>query len=90
MRFMVKHFMETGRLDVPKINDPKWIMNLAFLVDMTQELHILNLDLQDPGQLITTAYETELCGFFLFCSLRTLPWASNETTRAHLRLRPLL
>lgn len=82
MRFMVKRFMEIGRLDVPKINDPKWIMDLAFLVDMTQELNILNL-----------AYETELCktqrcGFF--CSLQTLPWASNETTPAHLRLRPLL
>lgn len=64
-----KRFMEIGRLDVPEINDPKWIMDLAFLLDMTQELKILNLDLQDPGQLITTAYETELCktqrcGFF--------------------------
>lgn len=56
-----KRFMEIGRLDVPEINDPKWIMDLAFLLDMTQELKILNLDLQDPGQLITTAYETELC-----------------------------
>lgn len=71
MYFMVKRFMEIGRLDVPEINDPKWIMDLAFLVDMTQELKILNLDLQDPGQLITTAYETELCktqrcgGFFV-------------------------
>lgn len=89
-----KRFMEIGRLDVPEINDPKWIMDLAFLLDMTQELKILNLDLQDPGQLITTAYETELCKTqrcgFLFCSLRTLPWASNETTPAHLRLRLLL
>lgn len=56
-----KRFMEIGRLDVPEINDPKWIMDVAFLLDMTQELKILNLDLQDPGQLITTAYETELC-----------------------------
>lgn len=56
-----KRFMEIGRLDVPEINDPKWIMDLAFLLDMTQELKILNLDLQDPRQLITTAYETELC-----------------------------
>ncbi len=49
--------MEDGRMDVPEFDDPKWVMDLAFLVDITQELNILNLKLQGPGQLITEAYE---------------------------------
>ena len=58
LRDEVKTFMEDGRLDVPELDDPKWIMDLAFLVDITQHLNILNLKLQGPGQLITTAYES--------------------------------
>lgn len=46
--------MENGRLDVSEL-DPKWIMDLAFLVDITLELNILNLKLHGPGQLITTS-----------------------------------
>ncbi len=33
-------------------------MEDAFLVDITQELNVLNLKLQGPGQLITAAYES--------------------------------
>ncbi len=45
----VKRFMEDGRMDVPEFDDPKWVMDLAFLVDITQELNVLNLKLQGPG-----------------------------------------
>ncbi|KAL0148361.1 hypothetical protein M9458_056341 [Cirrhinus mrigala] len=58
LRTEVKRFMEDGRMDVPEFDDPKWVMDLAFLVDITQELNILNLKLQGPGQLITAAYES--------------------------------
>ncbi|XP_073714015.1 general transcription factor II-I repeat domain-containing protein 2B-like [Misgurnus anguillicaudatus] len=58
LRAEVKRFMEDGRMDVPEFDDPKWVMDLAFLVDITQELNILNLKLQGPGQLITAAYES--------------------------------
>ncbi|KAK0145575.1 General transcription factor II-I repeat domain-containing protein 2 [Merluccius polli] len=58
LRAEVKRFMEDGRLDVPELDNPKWIMDLAFLVDITQQLNILNLKLQGPSQLITTAYES--------------------------------
>lgn len=51
--------MEDGRLDVSKLDDSKWIMDLAFLVDITWELNILNLKLQGPLQLITEAYQSE-------------------------------
>ncbi|KAL1263758.1 hypothetical protein QQF64_006497 [Cirrhinus molitorella] len=49
LRKEVKRFMEDGRIDVPEFDDPKWVMDLAFLVDITQELNILNLKLQGPG-----------------------------------------
>ncbi len=57
LRTEVKRFMEDGRMNVPEFDDPKWVMDLAFLVDITQELNVLNLKLQGPGQLITAAYE---------------------------------
>ncbi|XP_077313140.1 fms-related tyrosine kinase 3 ligand isoform X2 [Lithobates pipiens] len=46
-----------GRLDVPELDDPKWIKNLAFLVDMTQVLNKLNLNLQGPNQFVTVAFD---------------------------------
>lgn len=44
--------MEDGRMDVHEFDDPKWVMDFAFQVDITHELNILNLKLQGP-----TAYE---------------------------------
>ncbi|XP_065818648.1 general transcription factor II-I repeat domain-containing protein 2 [Labrus bergylta] len=59
LRAEVRRFMENGRTDVPDLHDPKWVMHdLAFLVDITQQLNILNLKLQGPDQLITAAYES--------------------------------
>ena len=43
-------------LGVPKCHDPKWVLDLEFLVDSTQELRILNLKLKGPCKLITVAY----------------------------------
>ena len=34
-----------------------WLMDLALLVDITQELNELNLKLQGPGQLVDAAFE---------------------------------
>ncbi|KAA0714429.1 General transcription factor II-I repeat domain-containing protein 2 [Triplophysa tibetana] len=45
-------------MDVPEFDDPKWVMDLSCLVDITQELNVLNLKLQGPGQLITAVYES--------------------------------
>ncbi|KAI4806804.1 hypothetical protein KUCAC02_017602 [Chaenocephalus aceratus] len=42
----VKLFMEQKDKDYPELSDPKWIMDLAFLVDMLCHLDRLNLDLQ--------------------------------------------
>ncbi|MBN3299698.1 GTD2B protein, partial [Amia calva] len=55
LRTEVKTFMEEGRLHVPELDDSQWVMDLAFLVDITQEL--CNLKLQGPGQLVTIAFD---------------------------------
>lgn len=57
LRTEVKTFIEEGKLDLPELDDPMWLMDLAFLVDITQQLNTLNLKLQGPGQLVTAASE---------------------------------
>ncbi|KAJ3590680.1 hypothetical protein NHX12_008629 [Muraenolepis orangiensis] len=42
----VKLFMEEKDKDYPELSDPKWIMDLEFLVDMLCHLDRLNLALQ--------------------------------------------
>ncbi|KAG6923188.1 GTF2I repeat domain containing 2, partial [Chelydra serpentina] len=45
------------KMPVPQFEDHKWMRDLAFLVDVTQELNILNLKLKVPGQLVTAVYD---------------------------------
>lgn len=33
---------------VPELDEAKWMMDLAFLVDITQELNILNMKMRGP------------------------------------------
>ncbi|MBN3281368.1 GT2D2 protein, partial [Polyodon spathula] len=44
-------------MPLSEFEDTKWMMDLAFLVDITQELNNLNLKLQGPGQLVTTVFD---------------------------------
>ncbi|KAA8591586.1 hypothetical protein FQN60_016960 [Etheostoma spectabile] len=59
--------MEKDGMAVPVLSDPKGLMDLAFLVDITQELNVLNKKLQGQGQLVSAAYDnlfqTNLCHF---------------------------
>ncbi|KAM6943949.1 general transcription factor II-I repeat domain-containing protein 2A [Lycodopsis pacificus] len=57
LRAEVKAFMEKDGMAVPVLSDPKWLMDLAFLVDITQELNVLNKKLQGHGQLVSAAYD---------------------------------
>lgn len=59
LRAEVKGFMEDGRMDVPEFDYPKWVMDLAFFVNITQELNIVHLKLQGPGQRVK-AFSTKL------------------------------
>ncbi|XP_067096949.1 general transcription factor II-I repeat domain-containing protein 2-like [Osmerus mordax] len=51
LRAEVKAFMEKNGMAVPVLSDPKWLMDLAFLVDITQELNKAQLS------------QTNLCHF---------------------------
>ncbi|KAI3377191.1 hypothetical protein L3Q82_009102 [Scortum barcoo] len=53
LREEVKAFME----NVPVLSDPEWLMDLAFVVDITHELNVLNKKLQGQGQLVSAAYD---------------------------------
>uniref|UniRef100_A0A8D2Q113 General transcription factor II-I repeat domain-containing protein 2-like n=1 Tax=Varanus komodoensis TaxID=61221 RepID=A0A8D2Q113_VARKO len=57
LRAEVETFMEKDGMAVPVLSDPKWLMDLAFLVDITQELNVLNKKLQSQGQLVNAAYD---------------------------------
>lgn len=57
-RKAVKEFMNEGNLHVPELDDPKWVMDLAYFVDITQEVNMLILKLQDPNQLVTVAFDS--------------------------------
>lgn len=57
LRAEVKAFMEKDGMTVPVLNDPKCLMDLAFLVDVTQELNVLNKKLQGQDQLVSAAYD---------------------------------
>ena len=58
LRAQVKAYMEKDGMTVPVLSDPKWLMDLAFLVDITQELNVLNKKLQGQGQLVSVAYDS--------------------------------
>ncbi|TKS65945.1 General transcription factor II-I repeat domain-containing protein 2 [Collichthys lucidus] len=60
LRAEVKAFMEKDGVAVPVLSDPKWLMDLAFLVDITHELNVLNKKLQGQGQLVSAAYDNAL------------------------------
>ena len=53
MRAEIKAFMEKDGVVVAVLSDPKWLMDLAFLVDITHELNVLNKKLQGQGQLVS-------------------------------------
>lgn len=57
LRAEVKAFMEKDGVAVPMLNDPKWLMDLTFLVDITHELNVLNQKLQGQGQLVSATYD---------------------------------
>ena len=57
LRNEVKAFMEQDGMELPELSDAKWLMDFAFLVDITHELNVLNKKLQGPGQLVSAAYD---------------------------------
>ncbi|KAL3841593.1 hypothetical protein ACJMK2_019710 [Sinanodonta woodiana] len=57
LRAETKAFMEKDGVVVPVLSDHKRLMDLVFLVDITQELNVLNKKLQGQGQRCSVAYD---------------------------------
>ena len=72
--------MEKHGLAVPVLSDPKWLMDLAFFVDITHELNVLNKKLQGQGQLVSAAYDTVRA----FCT-KLMLWKAqlSQTNHCH-------
>ncbi|CAM1303933.1 Uncharacterised protein r2_g1383 [Pycnogonum litorale] len=49
LRDEIKIFMEMKGLEVPELDDPQWLSDLAFLTDITNHLNELNTNLQKQG-----------------------------------------
>ncbi|CAK1593792.1 unnamed protein product [Parnassius mnemosyne] len=49
-------FLAEKQRDVPELKNPDWLCDLAFLVDITNHLNVLNTRLQGKNQLISQLY----------------------------------
>ncbi|GBP38868.1 General transcription factor II-I repeat domain-containing protein 2B [Eumeta japonica] len=56
LRNEIADFMQINNKPKSEVSDPKWICDLAFLVDLTGYLNDLNLKLQKQGQLVNDLY----------------------------------
>ncbi|KAJ0181964.1 hypothetical protein K1T71_002686 [Dendrolimus kikuchii] len=56
LRNEIADFMKIKDKPLSELSDPKWICDLAFLVDHTSYLNDLNLKLQKQGQLVNDLY----------------------------------
>lgn len=57
LRLAIVEFLKEKGKEEPKLEDPKWIADLAFLVDLTAHLNALNKTLQGEKQLISDLME---------------------------------
>ena len=58
VRHVIKSFMVSKNKFVLELNDENWLIDLAFLVDLTAHLNELNMHLQGENQLISTLFQT--------------------------------
>ena len=54
LRVEINTFMAEKGRPVPQLEDPAWVCDLAFFVDLMDQLNQLNLHLQENGHLIST------------------------------------
>ncbi|KAJ0171369.1 hypothetical protein K1T71_012919 [Dendrolimus kikuchii] len=57
LRNEIADFMKIKDKPLSELSDPKWICDLAFLVDLTGYLNDLNLKLQKQGKLVNDLYK---------------------------------
>ena len=60
LREEVRRFMEMKGKPVMELSDGKFLRDLAFMVDISKHLSELNIKLQGPNQLISSAFKCEI------------------------------
>lgn len=53
----IDSFMSSRGKPLPQLSSPDWIRDLAFLVDLTMHLNMLNISLQGHSQVVTQMYD---------------------------------
>lgn len=73
-------FMSSKGKSLPQLTSKDWLRDLAFLVDITNHLNILNISLQRHSQVVTQMYGT-VCSFLAKLSLWETHLAVNNLAR---------
>ncbi|QQP39750.1 Uncharacterized protein FKW44_013562, partial [Caligus rogercresseyi] len=58
LRKEIAEFMQAKGKPVEELDDPEWIRDLAFLVDITEHLNVLNVTMQGRNKLVTEYYDS--------------------------------
>ena len=58
LRKEIDEFMQAKGKPVEELDDPEWIRDLAFLVDITEHLNVLNFTMQGRNKLVTEYYDS--------------------------------
>uniref|UniRef100_A0A8C4X0U4 General transcription factor II-I repeat domain-containing protein 2-like n=1 Tax=Eptatretus burgeri TaxID=7764 RepID=A0A8C4X0U4_EPTBU len=75
----ISAFMEAKQHPVTELEDPDWLRDLAFLVDITTHLNILNCSLQRHDMLVHQLYST-VCAFIIKLRLWKCQLSENNFT----------
>ncbi|KAJ3587789.1 hypothetical protein NHX12_022571 [Muraenolepis orangiensis] len=58
LRTEIAEFMQGKGKPVVQLDDPEWTRDLAFLVDITEHLNVLNVTMQGRNKLVTEYYDS--------------------------------
>ncbi len=58
LRTEIAQFMEQKGKPVAELDEPDWLTDLAFLVDITEHLNVLNVNMQGRNKLVTEYYDS--------------------------------
>ena len=58
LRTEIAEFMQGKGKPVVELDDPEWTRDLAFLVDITEHLNVLNVTMQGRNKLVTEYYDS--------------------------------
>lgn len=89
LRTEIAQFMEQKGKPVTELDDPDWLADLAFLVDITEHLNVLNVSMQGRNKLVTEYYDS-VRGFQMKLALWETQMAQHNPVHfPHLKSLPV-